>query len=421
MTQTTDVLPVLLLLLLGAAAGAVAGVVVGAVVAATRVRAGHAVATARLEAERDALRLRVDELTLLLRERDSHEAVLAPLTSTLRRVESQVSVLERDRVEQYAGLREQLTGIAATNEALRSQTAVLAGALRSPNSRGSWGEVQLRRVVEHAGMVDRVDFTEQARGTSAAGASVRPDLLVHLPGGKCVVVDAKAPMSAFLEERYDDHASAVRRHVDALAAKEYWTAFPDTPELVVCFVPGEAFLAAACEQDPSLMDAAMAKRVVLATPTTLLALLRTVALTWQQDALAGSARELFDVGRELHARLGTLGGHAGKLGRDLRRAVEDYNAMVASLETRVLVTARRMRDLGVVPDALPLVAPVDAAPRPLTAAELLDDGHEQGTADLEELAVHLGEAPQPPKVSSASSSTRSAASWSGSPPVADAS
>ncbi|MFC3686781.1 DNA recombination protein RmuC [Aquipuribacter hungaricus] len=399
---TTDVL-----LLLGAL---LLGVLLGAALATVLVRARAAAVRARVEAERDVLRARTVELTAAVRLQDEHDAALAPLGSALRRMESQVAVLERDRVAQYAGLREQLSGLAQTNEALRSQTAALAGALRSPNARGSWGEVQLRRVVEHAGMLARVDFAEQVPGTSASGAAVRPDMVITLPGGKHVVVDAKAPMAAFLEQRYDAHAAAVRRHVDTLAAKEYWTAFPDTPELVVCFVPGEAFLAAACEQDPSLMDAAMAKRVVLATPTTLLALLRTVALTWQQDALAGSARELFDVGRELHARLSTLGSHAGKLGRDLRRAVEDYNAMVASLETRVLVTARRMKDLSVVGDDIPVVEPVDAAPRPLTAAELvgggsgvdedrggrgaLEDQRARGALDeVDELAAALGEGP----------------------------
>jgi DNA recombination protein RmuC len=376
----------LLCLLLGLALGAAGAVAV--------LRPRGAADRARVTAERDLLRARVEELDDALAERDGHEQALAPLTSALARVERQVAVLERDRVDQYAGLREQLVGLATTNEALRSQTEVLAGALRSPNARGAWGEVQLRRVVEHAGMLARVDFTEQATGTSRAGATVRPDLVVRLPGGKQVVVDAKAPLSGFLEQRYDAHAAALRRHVDTLAAKEYWTAFEPCPELVVCFVPGEAFLAAACEADPALLEAAMAKRVVLATPTTLLALLRTVALTWQQEALAGSARELFDVGRELYARLGTLGGHADRLGTDLRRSVEAYNAMVASLESRVLVTARRMRDLEVVTDDVARVAPVDAVPRPLTAAELLDglDAPDDGNDALEGLDPRDGSA-----------------------------
>ena len=361
------------------------GLALGAAGTAAVLRPLAAAERARVTAERDVLRDRTAELTEALGQREQHAQALAPLGSALARVERQVAVLERDRVEQYAGLREQLTGLAVTSEALRSQTAALAGALRSPNARGSWGEVQLRRVVEHAGMLARVDFTEQASATARSGAAVRPDMVVHLPGRKHVVVDAKAPLAAFLEQRYDAHARAVRQHVDALAAKEYWTAFADTPEIVVCFVPGEAFLAAACEADPALLEYAMARRVVLATPTTLLALLRTVALTWQQDALAGSARQLFDVGRELHARLGTLGGHAGKLGRDLQRAVEGYNALVSSLESRVLVTARRMRDLDVVDDDLAVVAPVDAAPRPLTAPELLEHALAEDRDELQRL------------------------------------
>lgn len=372
------------------------GVALGWAGAVALLRPRAAAERARVVAERDLLRARVEALELTLDDRDGQDQALAPLSSTLARVERQVAVLERDRVEQYAGLREQLSGLASTNEALRSQTAALAGALRSPNARGSWGEVQLRRVVEHAGMLSRVDFDEQVTATSRSGASVRPDMVVRLPGGKSVVVDAKAPLAAFLEQRWDAHARAVRQHVDALAAKEYWSAFPDGPEIVVCFVPGEAFLAAACEADPALLEAAMAKRVVLATPTTLLALLRTVALTWQQDALAGSARQLFEVGRELHARLGTLGGHTGKLGRDLRRTVEGYNALVSSLETRVLVTARRMRDLGVVDDDLPLVEPVDVAPRPLTAPELLEHalGEDEEFPGLGDLADPTGPASQ---------------------------
>ncbi len=217
-------------------------------------------------------------------------------------------------------------------------------------------------------MLDRVDFVEQTTLTTRAGRSVRPDLVVNLPGGKHVVVDAKAPLAAFLRagEAADDgerrrellaHARAVRGHVDALAAKEYPSAVEDSPDVVVCFVPGEAFLAAACDADPALLEHAMSRRVVLATPTTLLALLRTVALTWQQDAVAGNARELFEVGRELYERLGTLGGHTASLGRTLHRAVEDYNRFVGTLERRVLVSARRIRELDLADETLPRSSP----------------------------------------------------------------
>src|SRR5512144_2958178 len=339
---------------------------------------------AAVRAERDLLRERVTDLETATDHDRELAATLSPLTATLTRVEGQVRSLERDRVEQYARLGEQREAMRVSGEALRTQTAALAGALRSPTARGAWGEVQLRRVVEHAGMLPRVDFTPQATATTPTGAGVRPDLVVHLPGGKHVVVDAKAPLAAFLEaseagpdpartERAaSEHARAVRAHVDTLAAKEYWTAFDPSPELVVCFVPGEAFLAAACAADPALLEHAMSRRVVLATPTTLLALLRRVALTWQSEALSGNARELLALGRELHTRLGGLGTATGKLGRTLQRAVEDYNGLVGALERRVLVTARRMRDLDLTDGEIPPLTALECTVRPLTAPELLE-------------------------------------------------
>lgn len=341
----------------------------------------------RARVEADLLRERVTDLEGAAAQDRELAATLSPLSTTLTRVEQQVQTLERDRVEQYARLGEQIESVRASGEALRVHTSALAGALRSPTSRGTWGEVQLRRVVEHAGMLARVDFTEQPSSTDPDGVGVRPDLVVHLPGGKNVVVDAKAPLTAFLEasERSDpdalagdaaaragrQHARALRGHVDALAAKEYWRAFDPSPELVICFVPGEAFLSAACAADPSLLEHAMARRVVLATPTTLLALLRTIALTWQSEVLAGSAREVFTIGRDLYTRLGTLGGHAGRLGRTLERTVEDYNALIGTLERRVLVSARRLHDLGL-GDAEPAApVPLEVTRRPITAAELV--------------------------------------------------
>ena len=374
-----------LVLLLALAAGAVIG---GAVVRA--LAAGRAAA---LVAERDLLRERILDLEAATEHDRELAATLSPLAATLQRVEHHVVALERDRVEQFTRLDEQISAVRSSGEALRAQTAALAGALRSPTARGAWGEVQLRRVVEHAGMVARVDFTTQAVGMTRAGLGVRPDLVVHLPGDKHVVVDAKAPLAAFLEasEAAADpavqraaaaaHARALRGHVDGLAAKEYWTAFQPAPELVVCFVPGEAFLAAACAADPGLLEHAMSRRVVLATPTTLLALLRTVALTWQTEALTGNARELFEVGRELYARLGSLGGHTARLGRDLQRVVEDYNSLVGTLERRVLVTARRMNELDVTDAELPELPLVEAVPRPVTAREPPAPSNDGGDAD----------------------------------------
>jgi DNA recombination protein RmuC len=364
-----------------------AGLVVGGVLGVLGTRAWARVHAAAGDAERELLRQRVIDLEAETSQDRELASVLGPLRDSLTRVERQVGVLERDRVEQFARLDEQLMAVAASGEALRSQTAALVGALRSSNTRGTWGETQLRRVVEHAGMLARVDFVEQASARSPDGGVVRPDLLVRLPGGKQLVVDAKAPLTAFLDaggtEDEDErrrllgaHAKALRGHVDVLAARAYWQAFTPTPEMVVCFVPGDAILAAALDADPGLHEAAMARRVVLASPATLLALLRTVAFTWQQDALSGNARELFEVGKELYARIGTLGEHSLKLGRTLHRAVEDYNALVGTLERRVLVTVRRMNDLDLTDDPLPLVPPIEATPRALTAVELLLEDRE---------------------------------------------
>jgi DNA recombination protein RmuC len=374
-----DVPALLVGLLLGLVAGVVAGILLARWVQKTRTApAEHAVTV-----ERDLLRARVGELEDRVAAGHELTSTVTPVAATLQRVEAQVAALERDRVQQFARLTEQLRAVAEGTDALRDQTSTLAGALRASSSRGSWGEVQLRRVVEHAGMLDRVDFSEQTSLTTRDGRGVRPDLVVNLPGGKHVVVDAKAPLAAFLRagesgeesERRREllaHARAVRSHVDALAAKEYPSAVEDSPDIVVCFVPGEAFLAAACDADPTLLEHAMSRRVVLATPSTLLALLRTVALTWQQDAVAGNARELFEVGRELYGRLGTLGGHTASLGRTLHRAVEDYNRFVGTLERRVLVSARRIRDLDLADEDLPALHPLEDAVRPLSAPELLE-------------------------------------------------
>ena len=234
-------------------------------------------------------------------------------------------------------------------------------------------------------MLERCDFEEQATVLSADGATLRPDLVVRLAGGRSVVVDAKVTLAAYLEaaespdERYredrlDAHARHLRQHVDRLADKAYWTALPDAPEFVVLFVPGEAFLAPALERDPALLEHAFSRRVHIATPTTLISLLRTMAYAWQQEALTDSARAVFIAGKELYSRLGVLGGHVDKLGRTLGTAVADYNRTVGSLERTVLPAARRMSDLGVVDDPLPCPRELDAVPKPLTAPDLVESG-----------------------------------------------
>lgn len=351
----------------------------------------HAAAVAALRAERDLLRERergYAERLADLRSYDDEDsataAALAPLRESMTRLERQVGVLERDRLEQYGQLAERLTEVTAQTGSLRAQTASLVGALNASAVRGAWGEAQLRRVCEHAGMLPHCDFEEQVAAVAGHDAAVRPDVLVRLPGDRCLVVDAKAPLAAFLaaqaeelsehrrRELLTDHASALRSHVEALAAKRYWSAFTSSPELVVCFVPTDAMLAAALSHDPGLYDAAQARKVVLASPATLLALLRSVAFSWRQDSVAANARELVRLGEELAERLGTVGRHLGAMGGSLRRSVETYNALVGTLEGRVLVTARRLHDLGLADRPPPEVGPVTSAPRPLTAAELID-------------------------------------------------
>lgn len=340
-----------------------------------------------VETERSMLAKRVDDLEADAGFSTEIAGALGPLAQSMQRVERQVDTLERDRTEQYARLDTQLAQVAASGEALRTTTAQLSGALRASSSRGSWGEVQLRRVVEHAGMLERVDFDVQTTARTPDGATVRPDLVVRLPGRKQLVVDAKAPLAAFLRAsesagtvdtaQLAAHARALRSHIDTLAAKEYWTAFTPSPDLVICFIPGESFLAAACQADPTLMEYAMARKVVLATPGTLLALLRTVALTWQHDALNGSAKELFTVGRELYDRLGTMSSHLSKMGGSLTRAVEDYNRLIGTMESRVFVSARRLKDLDLSDESIEPVDPLSAATRGLGAPELLDAAFEQ--------------------------------------------
>ncbi|KNX36458.1 DNA recombination protein RmuC [Luteipulveratus halotolerans] len=362
----------------------VAGLLLGATLAWLWLRQSFVAHSAALATERDLLRERVVDLEAAVSDDAQTASVLLPLRDALGRVERQVTTLERDRVQQYGELAARLTDVTGSTAALRDQTASLAGALNSSTTRGMWGEVQLRRILEHAGMLAHCDFDEQVTATSRHESRIRPDVVVRLPGDKVLVVDSKAPLTAFLAAQADDvpdderqarlaeHARHLRSHVDGLAAKEYWSAFRTTPEMVVCFVPGDAILVAALAADPTLLDRAMARRVVLASPSTLLAVLRSVAFTWQQEALSGSARELLALGKELYARLATLGKHTSDMGASLRRSVETYNAMVGSLESRVLVTARRMSELDLTADPLATVEPVQSAPRPLTAQELID-------------------------------------------------
>jgi DNA recombination protein RmuC len=313
------------------------------------------------------------------------EALLGPITQSLTRLDGQLRTVEKEREAAYAGLREQVGAMHRTSEALQSETRQLVTALRAPQVRGRWGELQLERIVELAGMVEHCDFSRQVSATDASGdndAVIRPDLVVHLAGGKQIVLDAKVPFGAYLEavdatdpdrraDRLAAHARHLRAHVDSLAQKSYWQRFEATPEFVVLFVPGDPFLEAALQADPALLEHAFERNIVISTPTTLIALLRTVAYTWRQEALASNAARVHELGRELHARLATMGRHVTKLGRQLSGAVDAYNHTVSSLESRVLVTARRFGELGVVTEQLDSPEQVERSPRTVQAVELV--------------------------------------------------
>src|ERR1700761_6816077 len=314
------------------------------------------------------------------------EHLVDPLKETLARLEAQLHETDAARRASHAALAEQVNLSRHTTEQLRSQTQALVTALRRTAARGRWGELQLRRVAELAGMAAHCDFDEQVAVTGEQGAQ-RPDMVVRLAGGKNIVVDSKVSLAAYLEAveasdetvreaRLDAHTRHVRQHVDQLAAKAYWTALSPAPEFVILFIPGEAFLAPALERDPALLEHALGRRVHIATPTTLVTMLRTAQYAWQQEALSENARAVFDLGRELHSRIAGLGRNVDQLGRSLTRTVQAYNQTVGSLESRVLVSARRLSQLGVVDGELTAPAPVEEVARGLSAAELAPESPE---------------------------------------------
>jgi DNA recombination protein RmuC len=307
---------------------------------------------------------------------DLAEAKLAPIKETLARFDTQARELEQKRLTAIGSIDEHLRLVAEGQRTLQKETGSLVTALRAPHARGRWGEVQLKRVVEMAGMLAHCDFVEQASERDDDGRLLRPDMVVKLPGGKSLVVDSKAPLDAYLDaaETEDDearrrhlerHARLVRDHMTKLGQKRYWQQFEPAPEFVVMFLGDEAWFRAALDHDPSLLEAGVEAGVVPASPTTLIALLRTVAYGWQQETVAESARQVSRLGRELHDRLGVFANHFASVGKSLDAAVRNYNSAVGSFDTRVMVTARKFPELGVGGDELPEVAPLSTQSRPI--------------------------------------------------------
>jgi len=378
--------------------GLLIGLLVGAGAAWLVLRAKVAAAEARLQQEQelaarfdalaaDALHKSASTLVELAEGRlgqkeQAVEQLVAPIKASLEKVDGKIQQLEVARQGAYSELRTQVAQLAEAQKELRSETGNLVGALRDrPNVRGRWGEIQLKRVVEMAGMVEHCDFETQKHVATDDGR-LRPDLVVSLPGGKSVVVDAKFAGQAYLESlgakdddervaKLRDHSRQVRDHITKLSHKSYWSQFEQTPEFVVLFIPGETYLSAALEQDPGLIEDGVNQQVIIATPTTLIALLRAVAYGWRQETIAESARAISELGRDVYSRLSKFTEHLAKVGRGLESAAGAYNEAVGSLETRVLPSARKFKEHGVSPAAeLAPLPGVDRGIRPVTAPEL---------------------------------------------------
>jgi DNA recombination protein RmuC len=376
-------------LVIGLLIGIGLGFVIGWLVTG-RKGAGASNEAIALQAQLEMLHKQYDDLRGQQEVENKILQALTPVSQRLTDMQRTVADLEKQRNEQHGQISQQLRAALESDELLRGTAEQLASALRSNSVRGVWGEVQLRRVVEAAGLIERVDFDVQAHITSDAGIG-KPDMVVHLPGGKNIAVDAKVPFTAYLEASkipftatgeeaarreslLKQHVTAVRAHVDALGKKSYWDGLDASPELVICFIPSEALISSAIEADPALMDYAFSKKVALASPVTLWSVLKTIAFSWQQDVLTEDAAKLFDVGRELLSRLGAMAKHIDTLGRSISSTVRGYNSFVGSLETRVFPSARRLSELGSAADLPDELVGVDQMPRELSAPELLENG-----------------------------------------------
>jgi DNA recombination protein RmuC len=391
----------ILTLLVGLAAGLTLGVLVGVLVVRARTTAGTddsglreraAAAEATAAALADQVRLLMDEQKALQARSDADNRVLkelAPVQETLRQMGAKVAEMEKERATQFGALNEQLTSSRRAGDDLMMVTQGLTSALSNNSARGMWGEVQLRRLVEVAGLLEHVDFVEQETVRSDAGAG-RIDLVVRLSDGKSLAIDAKVPLASYLEaskipitavgtdgERRErlmsEHAKAVRAHVDQLAKREYWLKLDTSPDLVVCFIPSEALLASALESDPTLLDYAFGKNVALASPVTLWSVLKTIGYSWRQDSLSKDAKRIFDLARELYSRVRTLSEHAEALRRSIEGTVSNYNKFAATLETRVLVTARKINENGDPSLEIDEAQGIDTSARQLSAPETIQD------------------------------------------------
>ena len=367
-----------LTLILGALIGAVLGWLAGA----ARARAGLAARVAQAETASSLLAERSAALEADATLASELTQAVGPLAAGVKNLQDHVSRHDRERIAEIARLSEHITQLSRQNSELQASTVKLSTALHSSAARGDWGEVQLKRIVEYAGLLPHVDFNTQ-HSVRTAESTVRPDMIVTIPGGATIVVDAKAPMAKRLQntdaQSSDmDHARALLRHVDSLASKRYWQAFERTPEFVICFVPTDGLLSAAAAAYPQLIDQAMAKNVVLASPSTLLVLLKTVAMNWRHYDISNSAAQILRLGQELYERTGTLADRVGKVGAALDRAVTEYNSFLGSFESRFLVTARKFPSTGVSAKEIDELTALDSQVRTPSAAELANPGNSRG-------------------------------------------